>query len=86
MLRTGYEDVEQISDPDGVVALISRRRSTGALTVAIFRTYERDGAVEKTNFFNSRQFAAVRRVLDIVEKRMAALEAENRPGARPGFR
>jgi hypothetical protein len=74
--RNGYEDVEEIVDPDGVMALISRRRSHGTLTVGLFKTFERDGLKEKTNFFGARQIAAVRRVLAIAEVRMAKLEAE----------
>ena len=75
-IRNGYEDIEEISDPDGVVAIICRRRSNGALSVAVFKTYERDGVIEKTNFFGSRHFAAVRRVLDIAVKKVATLEAQ----------
>ena len=75
-IRNGYEDIEEISDPDGVVAIISRRRSNGALSVAVFKIYERDGSVEKTNFFNERHFPGVRRVLDIAERRIAKLEGE----------
>ena len=78
-IRNGYEDIEDIADPDGVVAVISRRRSNGMLSVAVFKTFERDGVREKTNFFNSRHFAAVRRVLEIAEQRLAVLEA----GAAP---
>ena len=74
-IRNGYEDVEEIHDPDGVVAVISRRRSNGALSLGLFKTFERDGIKEKTNFLNSRHLPAVRRVLDIAEARMAKLEA-----------
>jgi hypothetical protein len=80
--RTGYDDVDEISDPDGVVALISRRRSTGSLSVAIFRVYERDGVKEKTAFLGPKQLPALRRVIDIAEKRIERLEAEHRPGSR----
>lgn len=72
--RSGYEDVEEISDPDGVVALISRRKSNGAISIALFKVFERDGVREKTNFLNAKQFAGIRRVLDIAEKRIAKLE------------
>lgn len=74
-IRNGYEDIEEISDPDGVIAVISRRRSNGALSVGIFKVFERDGTKEKTNFLNSRHFPAVRRVLDIAEARIKKLEA-----------
>jgi hypothetical protein len=80
-IRNGYEDIEEISDPDGVIAVISRRRSNGTLSVAVFKTFERDGAVEKTNFFGARHFAGVRRVLDIAEKKISKLEA-SAPQAR----
>jgi hypothetical protein len=73
-IRNGYEDIEEISDPDGVVVVISRRRSNGALSIGVFKAFERDGIKEKTNFFNSRHLAAVRRVLDIAEVRLAKLE------------
>ena len=75
-IRNGYEDIEEIVDPDGVMGLISRRRSKGTLTIALFKVFERDGVKEKTNFFGARQIAAVRRVLAIAEVRMAKLEAE----------
>lgn len=74
-IRNGYDDLEEIADPDGIVAVISRRRSNGLLSIAMFKVFDRDGAREKTNFFNVRHFAAVRRVLDIVEQRVLALEA-----------
>jgi len=72
--KTGYEDIEEITDPDGVVGVISRRRSNGALSIALFKTFDRDGVTEKSNFLSARHFAAVRRVLDIAEVRIARLE------------
>jgi hypothetical protein len=79
-IRNGYEDVEEINDPDGVVVVISRRKSNGTLSLAIFKSFERDGMREKTNFLSSRHLAGIRRVLDIAEARMAKLEVpvENR--------
>ena len=80
-IRNGYEDIEEIADPDGVIAVISRRRSNGVLSVAVFKLFERDGVQEKTNFFGTRHFAGVRRVLELAEKRIAKLEAAT-PQAR----
>lgn len=80
--RNGYEDVAEIEDPDGVIAVISRRRSNGALSVAFFKRFERDGVKEKTNFLNPAHFPGLRRVLALVEKRIATLApiaAEARP-------
>jgi hypothetical protein len=81
-IRNGYEDIEEICDPDGVIAVISRRRSNGALSVAVFKLFERDGTKEKTNFFGARHFAGVRRVLEIAETKIAKLEAAAQPQAR----
>lgn len=76
-MRNGYEDVEEIADPDGVVAVISRRRSNGILSIAIFKVFERDGNTERTNFFNARHLPAVRRVLEIAEQRLAVVDASS---------
>ena len=81
-IRNGYEDIEEIADPDGVVALISRRRSNGTLTVGIFKVFERDGVKEKTSFLNSRHLDAVRRVLDIAEARIKKLEETSEARSR----
>jgi hypothetical protein len=81
-VRNGYEDIEEITDPDGVIALISRRRSNGTLTIALFKIFERDGVKEKTNFFGSRHLPAVRRVLAIAETRLAKLESATEARSR----
>ena len=72
--RTGYEDIEEINDPDGVVGILSRRRSNGAVSIALFKVFDRDGIREKTTFLSARHFAGIRRVLDIAEARSAKLE------------
>lgn len=73
-IRNGYEDIDEVKDPDGIVAVVSRRRSNGTLAVGLFKEFERDGVQERTNFFGSKHFAAVRRVLEIVEERVRNLE------------
>lgn len=73
--HAGYEDIEEITDPDGVVGVISRRKYNGTLSLALFKVFERDGVAERTNFLGSRQLAAARRVIDIAIERMAKLEA-----------
>lgn len=74
-IRNGYEDIDEVKDPTGIVAVVSRRRSNGALTVGIFKEFDRDGVRERTNFFGLMYFPAVRRVLDLVEARMEKLSA-----------
>jgi hypothetical protein len=73
--HAGYEDVEEIIDPEGVVGVISRRKYNGTLTLALFKIFDRDGVEERTNFLGSKHLAAARRVLEIAQERMAKLEA-----------
>jgi hypothetical protein len=74
--RSGYEDVEELVDPDGIVAVISRRKATGDLFVAIFKQFDRQGVPMKTNFFSASHAPAVHRIVDLAVARMAALRLE----------
>lgn len=73
--RTGFEDCGEIHDPDGVVAVLSRRRSNGAVTAGFFKVFERDGSKEKTNFIPVKLFPALTRVMVLAAERIAELEA-----------
>jgi len=78
-VHNSYEDYDIIRDPDGIIAVISRRVSNNTFTIAVFLTYQRDGAEERTVFFSPKYIPAVRRVLDIAEARVKKLEADNPP-------
>lgn len=71
--KSGYEAVDQIEDPDGIVAIISSRVSGNhpKFTIGIFKKFMRDDEEVKTSFFDIRQCDAVIRVL---EKAKAAAE------------
>jgi len=75
-IRSGWRDVDLIRDPDGVIAIISRRVSGPPVhTIALYKVYEQDGAEQKTVFFGARkQGAAARRVLEIALARAEELE------------
>lgn len=45
-----YTDLAKLRNAEGLVAIISRRRSTGVITFAIMKEFERDGRMENTSF------------------------------------
>jgi hypothetical protein len=74
--KMSYEDVDTLVDPEGVVIVISKRlQRTPLFTMAIYKTFERNGVTEKSSFVTSRQVPAVKRLLDIAVARIAELEA-----------
>jgi len=48
-----YVDLDTLKNADGLVAIISQRTSNGMLTFAIFKEFDRDGAVERTSFISA---------------------------------
>jgi hypothetical protein len=78
--RYGYTDLFRIEDPDGVVAVISRRNFNGDLAVGVFREYDRDGQTEKTAFLPVRQIDAAIRVLQLGKEKI--LQEQDREHAR----
>lgn len=48
--RPGFVDVDRIANAHGMVAIISQRPSTGALTFSIFREFERESGPGRTGF------------------------------------
>lgn len=89
--RSGYVELERITDADGVCAILSKRVSGPPIvTIGLFKLFMRDGIEEKSTFFSHKQAEAVRRVLAIAEPRAKELELEaqteyenrGRPGNR----
>lgn len=68
--RSGYEEVDRIVDPDGIVAIISSRLSGPPMfTIGIFKQFTRDGdASQKTSFFNPSQVEAAIRVIRLAKE------------------
>ncbi len=81
--RSGYEDVgEPIRDPEGVIAILSRRRSNGQLSVAVMKEFDRDGQTERTSFMQRRHIDAAIRVLTIARDEMDRMEDQTHASAR----
>ena len=78
MPASDYEVIDTINDPDGMglVAELTRfRRSNGftGVSFAIFKEFERrpGGPTERTSYLNQRHLGAARKLLDLIEDRMA---------------
>lgn len=69
-----YIDIDEIRDPEGIVAVMSQRLSNRAITFAVFKEFERDGRPERTSFIAASLRAPFRRVIDLVFERVAELE------------
>jgi hypothetical protein len=82
--RSGYEELDRIVDPDGVVAIISGRvNGPPSVSIGLFKLFERDGEQAKTGFLNINQVDAAHRVLDLAGARAKVLLAERVKAREP---
>lgn len=73
-----FRDIEKIGPNSvGMVGVISQRLSTGMLTFAIFRVFERDGRQCQTGFVPEDMGEIYLDFTKIVLERMRALRASN---------
>lgn len=85
--QRGYQDVDRLTNADGIVAVISQRRRTGVLTFAMFREFENDGRKEQTSFVPEYLAASFALLLTKVIARMAELKDSGRlPFPLPTYR
>lgn len=66
-----YKDVDRLENADGLVAVVSQRRSNGELTFAIFREFENEDGTAKTQFVPQRMGASY---IDLVKLTMEAMD------------
>lgn len=79
----GFEDVDKLKNTSGIVAVISRRKSDGLLTFALFREWQgRDGDQGRTAFQPEHNLAAYKHMLGLVEERLGELQNERAKAAR----
>lgn len=62
-----YREVDSISDPDGVVLVVTERVGTGHLTFRIQKEYEHGGETKHTSYLGRRHIPAIRRLLSKAE-------------------
>lgn len=69
-IRSGYEEVDRIIDPDGIIGIVSSRLGGHPkFTIGIFKTFTRDGDPDnKTSFFNVEQAEAAIRVIRLAKE------------------
>lgn len=83
---SGFIDVDMLEDANGLIAIISQRRSNGTMTMAVFKKFDRDGKVERTSFIPEPLFdahdalwkLARDRVLEIQANGLAPIKIEQR--------
>jgi hypothetical protein len=73
---SGFEDVDELRDANGLVAIISQRRSNGQMTIGVFKAFERDGREERTAFVPEPLFAAYLELVKLAQERVAKIRAE----------
>lgn len=77
-----YQVVETVRDPDGVVAVITERKSDGLMSFGLYREFERNGETTKSSYMSRRHLPAVRRLLADLEDRLELLEDRTRAKRR----
>lgn len=76
----GFEDVDRLENSDGIVAVISQRSFDGALTMALFREFDRDGRRCRTAFMTENLFESF---LEMFNRGARRLQELKRTGALP---
>lgn len=76
-----YRDVDELRDPDGILAVITEATSSGRLSVGFFKEFRSDpeddeSPMERSVFMRPKQLAAVDRLIPIVAERMLVLESD----------
>lgn len=75
-----FKPLDTLEMPGGknslIKGIISQRKSNGVITFAIVREFERDGIAEWTSFFSEAQMPEFKQMLELVEKRIAALRKD----------
>ena len=73
-----FVEVDKLKNADGLVAIISKRRSNGTYTFGIFKEFDRDGGTERTAFIPELLFASYRALVDLAIERVSRLRASEK--------
>jgi hypothetical protein len=74
-----YEEVAVIRDPDGLIAVISKKKDSDYFSFAILKEFDREERRVRSSFLNRRHVPAIKRLLTKVEEYLD-LEADRRGG------
>jgi hypothetical protein len=78
----GFNDLDCLKNADGIIAIISQRRSTGVITIAVMKEFERDGIIERTQFISENLFESYQDMLQRAIDRVRAIRAQGQASAR----
>ena len=74
-----FTDIDRLEDVNGLVAIISQRHATGALTFTIRKEFERDGIVAQSAFVGEHLIGAYIALATLVEQRIAEIRKNGIP-------
>jgi hypothetical protein len=70
---SSFTELDVLRSADGLKAIISQRRSTGVITFAIVKEFERDGQTETTSFIPETMVNELAEMVELVKSRIAKL-------------
>jgi hypothetical protein len=71
-----YVDLDRLKNADGLVSIISMRRATRVITFGLFREFERDGAMERTQFVPEQLSESYLKLVQLTIKRIQEIRAQ----------
>ena len=77
-----FKVVEEVVDPDGVVAVITERVKDGRISFMISREFEVDGKTQRSAYLNTRHIPAVQQLLADLAERLELAEDRAREKKR----
>lgn len=75
----GFIDLDTLRDANGIVAIISQRRSNGTLTFGVFKEFERDGRMDRTSFIPELLGEAYEQMVKLARERIAQIKSDLAP-------
>lgn len=70
-------DVLEMAVSNGTIkGILTQRRSNGAITFSIVRTFDRDGIADWTSYFSEAQIEDFRKMTEMIEKRIKELRKD----------
>lgn len=80
---TQFEELKTIRDPDGVIAVVTKRIRDGRISFTIAREFEEKGVTRRSAYLAARHMPAVRRLLNDLEEILELEEDRARAKLRP---
>lgn len=72
-----YIDLDTLRNADGIISIISQRRTNGVITFALFKEFERDRRTDRTSFFGEYLIKSYAEMVELTSQRI--VEIRNNP-------